>query len=61
MGCFWEFSEFVPIGLNGQNDVLFAEKCIQLVCEKLTIFPYGQDIVGNDNDHFIKNATNVRK
>ena len=33
--------------LNGQNDVLFAEKCIRLVCEKLTIFPYGRDIVGN--------------
>jgi len=31
----------------GRNDVLFAEKCIRLVCEKLTIFPYGQDIVGN--------------
>jgi len=35
------------IGLNGRNDVLFAEKCIRLVCEKLTIFPYRQDIVGN--------------
>ena len=35
------------IRLNGRNDVLIAEKCIQLVCEKLTIFPYGQDIVGN--------------
>ena len=29
------------------DDVLFAENCIRLVCEKLTIFPYGQDIVGN--------------
>ena len=36
-----------PIGLNGQNDILFAEKCIWLVCEKLTLFPYGQDIDGN--------------
>jgi len=36
-----------PIGLNGYNHVLFAEKCIRLVCEKLTIFPKGQDIVGN--------------
>ena len=33
--------------LNGRNDVLFAEKCILHVCEKLTVFPYGQDIVGN--------------
>jgi len=37
-GIFWH-------GLNGQNDVLFAEKCIRLVCEKLTIFPYRQDTV----------------
>jgi len=35
------------MGLNGRNDVLFAEKCIRLVCQKLTIFQYGQDIVGN--------------
>jgi len=28
-----------PIRLNGQNDVLFVEKCIRLVCEKLTLFP----------------------
>jgi len=42
--CLWALS---PIGLNGQNDVLFAEKCIRIVCEKLTLFPYGQDIVGN--------------
>ena len=33
--------------LNGRNNVLFAEKCIRLVCEKLTIFLYGQDIAGN--------------
>jgi len=33
--------------LQQRNDVLFAEKCIIVVCEKLTIFPYGQDIVGN--------------
>jgi len=32
--------------LHRQNDVLFAEKCIRLVHEKL-IFPYGRDIVGN--------------
>jgi len=36
-----------PIGLNGRNDILFTEKCIRLVCEKLTLFLYGQDIVGN--------------
>jgi len=32
--------------LNGRNHVLFAEKCIRLVREKLRIFPYGQYIVG---------------
>jgi len=32
--------------LNGRNHVLFAEKSIRLVCEKLRIFPYGQYIVG---------------
>ena len=37
-----------PIGWNGRNDVLFAEKCIRLVtCEKLKLFPYGQDTVGS--------------
>jgi len=41
------FGICAPIRLNGQNDVLFAEKCIRLMCEKLTTFPYGQDIVGN--------------
>jgi len=40
------FGICAPIRLNGQNDALFAEKCIRLVCEKLTIFPYGQYIVG---------------
>ena len=34
------FGICTPIGLNGQNDVLFDEKCIRLVCEKLTIFSY---------------------
>jgi len=28
------------------SSVLFVEKCIRLVCENLTIFPYGQYIVG---------------
>jgi len=42
--CLWAIN---PIGLNGRNDALFAEKCIRIVCEKLTLFPYGQDIVGN--------------
>jgi len=41
------FGICAPIRLNGQNDVSFAQKCIRLVCEKLTIFPYGQDIFGN--------------
>jgi len=44
-GIFWHLWLVPPIGLNGQNEVLFAEKCIRLVCEKLTIFLYGQDIV----------------
>jgi len=35
-----------PIRLNGRNDVLYIEKCIRLVCEKLTVFLYGQYIVG---------------
>jgi len=35
-----------PIGLSGQNDAFFVQKCIQLVREKLTVFLYGQDIVG---------------
>ena len=26
---------------------MFAEKCIRLMCEKLAVFPNGQDIVGN--------------
>ena len=41
------FGICAPIGLNGQNDVLFTQKCIRLVCEKLTTFPYGQDVVRN--------------
>jgi len=40
------FGICAPIHLNGRNDVLFVEKCIRLVCEKLIIFPYGQYIVG---------------
>ena len=46
--CFRDFFGIcAPICLNGQNDVFFAEKCIRLVGKKLTIFPYGQDIVVN--------------
>jgi len=41
------FGICIPIGLNGQNDVLFAKKCIRFTCDKLTVFTYGQDIVGN--------------
>jgi len=33
-----------PIGLN---DVFVEQKCIRLMLEKLTIFPYGQYIIGN--------------
>ena len=40
------FQHLRPIGLNGQNDIFFAQKCIQLVREKLTVFPYGQDVTG---------------
>ena len=36
-----------PIGMNERNDLLFAEKCIRLVNEKLRIFTYAQYIVGN--------------
>ena len=42
-----DWTECAPIHLNGRNNVLFTEKCIRLACEKLTIFLYGQDIVGN--------------
>ena len=35
---------FVPIGLKG---IYFKQRCIQLVREKLTIFPYAQYIIGN--------------
>jgi len=40
------FGNCALISLNGQNDAFFAEKCIWLVHEKLTVFPYSQDIVG---------------
>jgi len=40
------FQHLRPIRFNGWNDILFSEKCIGLVCEKLTIFRYGQYIVG---------------
>ena len=36
-----DWIECVPIHLKGQNDVLFAKTCVRLVCEKLTIIPYG--------------------
>jgi len=29
----------------GENDVLIADKCIRLVCEKLTVLPYGHYVV----------------
>ena len=47
-GLFLEiFSICAPNHLNGWNNIVFAENCIRLVCEKLTIFLYGQDIVGD--------------
>jgi len=42
-GCFRDL-HWRPIGLNGHNDVFFAQKCIRLVREKLIIFLYGQYI-----------------
>jgi len=35
--------DFRPIGFNG---IFFTQKCIRLMREKLTIFPYGLYIVG---------------
>jgi len=33
-GIFWHIR---PVRLNGQNEALFAQNCIRLVFEKLTI------------------------
>jgi len=41
------FGRFSPIGLNDFFAVCLNHKCIRLVREKLTIFPYGQCIVGS--------------
>jgi len=38
---------FATNGLNGQNGVFFAQKCIRLVCQKLTVFPYAQYYLWN--------------
>jgi len=43
-GIFW--TVFSPIGLNGFLSVFLKQKCIQLVREKLTIFPHRQYING---------------
>jgi len=43
-GRFWEF--FFRIGLNGVFECIFKQKCIRLVHEKLTIFPYQHFING---------------
>ena len=45
--CLCALSPVFNSGLNGRNDMLFADKCIRLVREKLTVFRYGEDIVGN--------------
>ena len=46
-GAVWGiFRHLHPIGLSGQNDAFFAQKCIRLVYEKLTVFPYRHDIIG---------------
>jgi len=71
-GCLAWFLVFfgicARIRLNGRNDALIAEKCIRLVCEKLTVFPYGQYIVefkikvGVEDKIMYKNVTlNTRK
>jgi len=40
------FGDFHPIGLNGIFTVYLKQKCIRLMHEKLTIFPYKQCIFG---------------
>jgi len=35
---------FIPSGLNG---IFLKQKCIQLMHEKLTLFLYGQYVIGN--------------
>jgi len=46
-GAFWGiFRHLLPIGLNRQNDLFFAQKFNRLICEKLTIFSYGQAVIG---------------
>jgi len=37
------FQHLCPIGLNEQNDVFFAQKCIRLVREKLTVAYFRTD------------------
>ena len=60
-GLFWGIIGICdPIGLNGQNDVLFAQKCIRLVREKLIIFPYGQYIIGIYVSLAFRGCTQVR-
>jgi len=44
--CLCVCAHWVPLVWMG-GMTLFGEKCIRLVYEKLTLFPYGQDIVGN--------------
>ena len=55
VGCGKDVTDLLPpyssktsraTGLNGQNDVFFAQKCIPLVREKLTVFSYSYAIVG---------------
>ena len=44
-GCFWRrFWHFWHLRMHCFNRRHDAEKCIRLVCEKLTIFPYTQNV-----------------
>jgi len=52
-----DWGDFRITGLNG---VFFAQKCIRLVREKLTIFPYELYIVGNDGSLAFRRYSQAR-
>jgi len=45
-GCLGIFSEFVPHWFEGQNDYFLHRNVFDSYVKRLTVFPYGQDIVG---------------
>jgi len=45
-GCFWHFRHLHPHSFESAEWRIVCPDCIWLVCEKLTIFPYGQYIIG---------------